>query len=249
MMTCLGNFAVINPSHMLWRWEFVVAKFEVWRSITSFLFVGGFSFNTLIAFFLLVQFSKQYEAGGPYNTGAGGGTADYVFMLMFGIAGILLSYPLLTPYFPIPPIFARNIIFYVLYVWSKRNPTAPANLWGVSMKGMYMPFAYLFLTVVMGSPWYDMAQGIAVGHIYYFLVDVVPVVYGKDLLHTPQVLIDYFGIGEYTPATAAAAPPPQQPQQQQQQQFGFRAPGRVNAPRDPAAAAHDWGGGGRRLGD
>ena len=27
---------------------------------------------------LMVQFSERYERGGPFNTGAGGGTADYV---------------------------------------------------------------------------------------------------------------------------------------------------------------------------
>lgn len=240
LVTCAGNFEAVGVMKLIWNWKFVMDKFEVWRGLTSFLFVGGFSFNTLISFMLLHQFSKQYESGGPYNTGAGGGTADYVFMLMLGMAFMLLSYPFLLAYFPLAPFFGRNLIFYVLYVWSKRNPTAPANIWGVGMKGMYLPFAYLFITVVMGSPWYDMAHGIAAGHIYYFLVDVVPIAYGKDILHTPQILIDYFGIGEYTPANAA-------PAQQQQQFGGFHAPGRVNAPRDPAA--HDWGGGGRRLGD
>ena len=48
----------------------------------------------------------------------------------------------------------------------------------------------------------DMLHGIAIGHIYYFLFDVIPFVYGKDVLKTPMFMIDYFGIGEYRPQAA-----------------------------------------------
>ena len=64
---------------------------------------------------------------------------------------------------------------------------------------MYLPFAYLAVTVFMGNSYADMCHGLAVGHFYYFLVDVVPQVQGKDILITPQFLIDYFGVGEYRP--------------------------------------------------
>jgi len=83
-------------------------------------------------------------------------------------------------------------------------------------------------------------------------------VYGKDLLHTPQFFIDQFGIGDYVPPVAPAAG------------YGgggsggvggFARPGTVRTPNDPAGGGssnsggrassrgHDWGGGGRRLGD
>ena len=245
--TCAANFGALKVYSLVWHWTFVYEKFEVWRMLSSFLFVGNFSFPTLLALMLLVQFSKQYEAGGPYNTGAGGGTADYIFMLGLGMVGILLTYPFLLVYFPMYPIFSRNLVFYVLYVWSKRNPTAPANIWGFPMKAMYLPFAYVGLTVVMGNSWYDMAHGIIMGHFYYFLVDVVPIIYAKDILHTPQFLIDTFGIGDYTPP---------QPQPQQQQPNRFAAPGQVRPPRDPTqqqqqqqpARRYNWGSGGRALG-
>eukprot|EP00977_Amphora_coffeiformis_P011084 scaffold2655_cov179-Amphora_coffeaeformis.AAC.17 len=37
---------------------------------------------------LLVQFSERYERGGPFNTGAGGGTADYVVSKMLMMSGV-----------------------------------------------------------------------------------------------------------------------------------------------------------------
>eukprot|EP00567_Pseudictyota_dubia_P000584 CAMPEP_0197466216 /NCGR_PEP_ID=MMETSP1175-20131217/64937_1 /TAXON_ID=1003142 /ORGANISM="Triceratium dubium, Strain CCMP147" /LENGTH=288 /DNA_ID=CAMNT_0043002247 /DNA_START=631 /DNA_END=1497 /DNA_ORIENTATION=+ len=249
-----ANFGIVSPRKLLYSFELIKSNFEVWRLVTPFMYVGKFELNTLIGLYMLYQFSKQYEAGGPYNTGAGGGTADYAFALLFAVVVTVLSYHLLSGVLPLSPLFVRNLVFFVLYIWSKRNPTANANIWGVPIKGMYLPFGYLALNVLLGNPYFDVLHGILVGHLYYFLVDVVPAVYGKDFIHTPQFMIDVFGIGEYVPPEPAAPA------------GGGRAygaggnnvrrmgePGRVNAPQDPAASGarprgHDWGGGGRRLG-
>lgn len=192
----------------------------------------------------MVNFSRIYESGGPFNTGGGGGTADYAFMMLFGCAAMLLSYILLAGI--IPPVFTRNLSYFVLYVWSKQNPEAPANIWGFPLKAMWLPFAYLAVTVLMGNSFWDVAHGIAIGHIYYFLVEVVPSVYRKDVLHTPQLLIDYFGVGEYVP------PQPVRNLAAGQGSNVWQAPGRAQPPRDPGGAGptrgHNWGEGGQRLG-
>ena len=58
-----------------------------------------FSFGTLISFMLLVQFSERYERGGPFNTGAGGGTADYVVREMNAVASQIVKPPSnISPY-------------------------------------------------------------------------------------------------------------------------------------------------------
>ena len=87
----------------------------------------------------------------------------------------------------------------------------------------------------MGNSYGDMCHGLAIGHLYYFLVDVVPQVQGKDLLVTPRFLIDYFGIGEYRPEEPRLA----------------RVPGNQDAPaagQGGGGGGHAWGGGGQRLG-
>eukprot|EP00804_Cyclotella_cryptica_P008008 CCRYP_016022-RA/>CCRYP_016022-RA protein AED:0.17 eAED:0.27 QI:0/0/0/1/0/0/2/0/179 len=82
-------------------------------------------------------------------------TADYIFALMFGMSTIFVTYPLLGKLLPILPLFARTLTFFVIYVWSKRHPTAPASIWGVEMKAIHLLFAYLVLTVLMGNPYAD----------------------------------------------------------------------------------------------
>lgn len=238
--TVLTNFGIIPISKLFWSFEQVSKSFEIWRIFTPFLYLGPFKFETVIALFLLFQYSKQYEGASMFNTGGGGGTADYAYMWLLGGLVILVSSTVLAP----AMFFGRHMIYYVLYVWSKRNPTAQAAIWGIQMKGMYLPFGLLGLNTLLGNPVFDMIHGFIVGHLYYFMVDVVPKIYGRQYIVTPMFLIQKFGIGEYvTPAPRAG--------------MGaaggntFR-PGGVNPPRDPAATAtsggHRWGTGGQRLG-
>lgn len=244
LATCAGNFGFVSVMKLIYSWDNIWQNFEIWRFLTPFLFIGKFDFNTLMALYMLQTYSQRYETE-PYNTGAGGGTADYVFAMMFGMVMIFLSFPFMNMVLQTPPIFARTLMFFVLYTWSKRHPTAPVSIWGVQLKAIHLPFATLGLNVLMGGMYSDIVHGIAIGHLFYFLVDVVPIVYGKDFLHTPQFLIDQLGVGAYV---APAAP------------GGggggavgnntWQAPGRVNAPSDTArpARGHNWGSGGARLG-
>jgi Derlin-2/3 len=239
-----ANFKIVSVGQVIFSWQAIQNKFELWRLLTCFCYAGPFEISSLFSVYTLLQFSKQYESGGPFNTGAGGGTADYVFCLIFGAIVLLISYPGVLMIMKVMPVFTRNLVFFVLYVWSRRNPTANANIWGVPVPAVYLPFAYLALSVFMGNPYADMLHGLAVGHLYYYLADVVPQVTGKDILRTPQFLVDQFGVGEYHAPVAPAAARP----------GAAAAPRAAGAagPQQPAAPAqargYQWGGAGRALG-
>jgi Derlin-2/3 len=227
-------------------WENVKDKFEIWRLLTCFCYAGKFEFPTLIALYLLMNFSQNYEKGGPFNTGAGGGSADYLFMLLFGAITMIVTQPLLNLIIPISgKLMCRNMIYYVLYIWSKRHPMTNANIWGIPVKAIYLPFAYVLISLFVGAPYMYIVHGIIIGHIYYFLVDVVPHVYGKDVLTTPQFLIDQFGVGIYTPP---AAPPPPPPQRGGVAGLGGQGGGGPPAAPLGGGGGHNWGSGGQRLG-
>jgi len=167
-----------------------------------------------------------------YNTGAGGGTADYATMLVFGMAGTLASACVVE----LEPFYAKNMVYFVLYVWSKRNPTDQASIWGIAVGAAMLPFAVLGINVLMGNPWLEIAHGIAMGHLYYFLVDVVPQVYGKDYLHTPDFLINFFGVGQYVAPVAANVTT---------QDGGVRS---LGAQGGGGGGGYNWGSGGQTLG-
>jgi len=245
MLTLAGNFGILSPYYYVFKWDDIIGKFEVWRFATCFCYAGGFDFNTLIAMYTLVTFSKNYETGGPFNTGAGGGTADFAFAMLFAAATMLVTYPFLMSY--IPPLFCRNMIYFNLYIWSRRHPTSQANVWGMPMKAIYLPFAYLALTIFMGNGYFDQLHGMVVGHLFYFLADVVPQVYGKDLLQTPLFLIDYFGVGQYQPDQAARETR-NNPWQQRAAANTTAGGASSGASTAGSRTGHNWGGGGRSLG-
>lgn len=65
-------------------------------------------------------------------------------------------------------------------------------LFGIRFKAIYFPWVLVAFNVLMGgSPVLEIV-GIIVGHIYFFLKDVMPVQYGREFLSTPALLKYYF---------------------------------------------------------
>lgn len=189
--------------------------------MTNFIFFGPFSFPFLIQMFVLGRFSSAMEAD-PFKTSYAGGTADYVFSIIV-MGGICLVIAWAMEYI----LMGQSLSFAILYLWSKRNPEAPTNIWGFSFKGAQLPWALMAFSVLTGSSPVMYLVGVFVGHCYYFLVEVLPLSQDKTYLTTPDWLIRLV-------ANATGQ--------------GF-APARPGAP-GPAAAPgrHNWGGGGNRLG-
>ena len=86
---------------------------------------------------------------------------------------------------------------------SKRHTESKVNMMFLGdIPALVFPFAYVLLELLCGHAYMDLIHGIVVGHVYYFVADVVPMVYGEDLLHTPQFLIRMFGFGGYKESSA-----------------------------------------------
>lgn len=245
IITVSCNLGVLPIDKLVYVFDSIKSDFEIWRLFTPFLYMGGFTkqegFSTVISTFLLYQYSKQYESGIGFNTGGAGGTSDYIFMLLFGMVMNLVTNIYFQRY-----VLCKMLVYYVLYVWSKRYPTAQANIWGVPVPANLLPFALLLLHFCLGNDYMEYVQGYTVGHLYYFMADVVPKVYGQSYLQTPAFLLTKFGIGEYVPP----APVNGMGATGSNVRSGFGGPGRVNAPNNPAASSsgHSWGSGGQRLG-
>lgn len=83
--------------------------------------------------------------------------------------------------------------------------------------------------------------GIAVGHLFYFLVDVLPDLHDIDLLTTPQFLVNMLGWGREGSGVTMQRPAPR---------AGMPAPGNVQPPQDiprTGGGRSRWGAG-RTLG-
>lgn len=146
------------------------------------------------------QRRREQRYNSPYYEK--GETADYVFCLLFGIAGILLSHVLLLPKLPTSithnryhRFFHRHLTFYIVYIWSKQHDNTRVNFFGVPFAAAYLPYAYLFMGYALNNQTIplDILHGMFVGHVYFYLACVVPKVLGgrRAFLYTPVALVDF----------------------------------------------------------
>ena len=226
---------------LVWSWELVYRKLEIWRLVSPFVFWGGFSFPFLINMYVLVSYSKNYEAS-PYDTGGGGGPADYAWMLVIGAGLLLIMSTLLGVLAP-----SQGLTYDVLYVWSRRNPTMPVSLYGFKLPAVYLPWALLAFNMVIGNDLTAPLMGVVAGHVYYFAVDAAPLKYGNHFVKKPTFIIDLFESAATAPRGGmttgySAAPPPRRPE---------NAPGGAGGPNAGGLfqrrGNHNWGAG-RQLG-
>ncbi|KAL4152583.1 hypothetical protein PRNP1_009511 [Phytophthora ramorum] len=183
--TLLSTLGLLNPQSLYLDFDLVWQRFQLWRLTTCFMFLGSFSFPFLMQLMILTNYSSRLEED-PFP-GGGGPTADYAFMLFFGAAVLWV-----VAFFMGIPFLGTSLIFMIVYVWSRRNPTAPVAIWGFRFDGLYLPWALIAFTVLVGgNPMMDMF-GVIAGHLYYFLLEVLPATKGWNLLQTPAIFANLF---------------------------------------------------------
>jgi Derlin-2/3 len=147
---------------------------------------------------VLYENCRRYE-NNPYNTGGGGTTADFIYMILIG-AAIILSIAHIYDFF----ILSEPILYMIMYVWSRRDPDVLLNIYGFRFKGLYLPWIYLAIRLVMGNDIILPLIGIGVGHLYYFAVVVLPTTYNLNIVQTPKFCID---LANYYSGTTPRAVP------------------------------------------
>ena len=145
----------------------LLAPRKVWRLVTCFFIIGGFSWNFLMRVILIHNYGVGLRKGVFQFK-----TPEFLYML-FG-ALTLLSISLALPGFNLI-VLNGSFVFMLLYVWSKHYPTQSVSIMGLfQVQGFYLPWAFLMINMVLGgSLWQDLF-GILTGHFHYFLTELNP---------------------------------------------------------------------------
>ncbi|TVU17119.1 hypothetical protein EJB05_33134, partial [Eragrostis curvula] len=176
--------------------HFRVQEFSDMEAIYNFLFPGQIfhelwyspSNDWFEIDFCIFAFRARY--GVQLEQGAfGRRTADFLWMMIFGAISLLVlsAIPLLESYYLGIPMVSM-----LLYVWSRENPNAQINIYGlVPLRSFYLPWVMLGLDVIFGSSILPGLMGIMVGHLYYFFAVLHPLATGKNYLKTPKWVYPY----------------------------------------------------------
>lgn len=176
---------IVSPFSLYYNFDLIFLQGQVWRLITTFLFFGLFSIDFLFHMYFLVRYCRMLEEG-DFR----GRTANFVMMLLFGIVVMTAIAPFLSVHF-----LGNALTFMMVYVWGRRNEEVRMSFLGVfSFTAPYFPWVMLTFSLLLGNPITIDAVGIFVGHSYYFLEYVYPVVANirgwkiKRIMEPPQIL-------------------------------------------------------------
>lgn len=190
---------IISPFSLYFNWD-LVFEGQVWRLITSYLFFGVFSVDFLFHMYFLVSHSirdtKNYFPIRFFNYlnvlvwsffkknrkvrysrlleegDFRGRTANYVLMLMFGILCISVVAIYTHVHF-----LGSALTFMMVYVWGRRNEDVRMSFLGFfTFNAPYLPWVMLGFSILLGNGITMDLIGIVVGHTYYFLEFVYPIV-------------------------------------------------------------------------
>lgn len=183
-LAVLTQFQYSRHDQMALIWPYVTEKKEVYRLYTSFFYAGSFSVNFLLHLMVLYENFKRYELM-AFNTGAGGNSADFLWMILLCMGVLLIISYFFDLYF-----LSEPLLYVILYVWSRREPNAVLNLFGFVFKAIYLPWVYIAIRLFMGSEITEPIIGVVVGHCYYYCVTSFPQTFGFRIIFTPRFCSD-----------------------------------------------------------
>mmetsp|Transcript_9237 Transcript_9237/g.14928 ORF Transcript_9237/g.14928 Transcript_9237/m.14928 type:complete len:230 (+) Transcript_9237:48-737(+) len=186
-LTMAEYLGIVKIQMIILNYGLIFSKWpQIWRLVTSFLFFGKFGMPVLFQFFILGRYLNLVETA-SYKPSEPGKTAEMVTFLLFGaICLLVLAY--FVPVFYLGP----SLSFMVLYNWSRSDAMNHVSFWGFRIKQWHVPFVMLLMAVLMKSnPILDLF-GIMVGHLWHFLTEIVPQVYGRQIIWTPNFIYRMF---------------------------------------------------------
>eukprot|EP00004_Rigifila_ramosa_P018568 TRINITY_DN4637_c0_g1_i1.p1 TRINITY_DN4637_c0_g1~~TRINITY_DN4637_c0_g1_i1.p1 ORF type:complete len:218 (-),score=67.96 TRINITY_DN4637_c0_g1_i1:25-594(-) len=178
----LSNLDFVSPYHLYFNLDLIL-KGQYWRLLTNFLFFGHFGLDFFFHMYFLVQYSRKLEES-SYRARP----ADFVFLLLFGATLLTLAGPFVDLVF-----LGHSLVFMLVYIWARRNQHVQMSFLNLfQFTAPYLPWVLLLMSVLLGSsPTVDLL-GIAVGHVYFYLVDIYPLLSNRHLLKTPHFLTVLF---------------------------------------------------------
>jgi Derlin-2/3 len=193
-LTVACSMDIVSPFQLYFNAR-QVARGELWRLVTNFLFFGPLGVDFLFHMFFVIRYCRSLEEGSFSQR-----SADFAWCLLFGMAALLA----LSPWFNMMFFASRCVItsidcgsscwtassfilscslafsfcsltFMLVYLWAKRNPQLQISLLGLlAFNAPYLPWVLLAFSGLLGHDILSDALGITVGHFYYYFEDVWP---------------------------------------------------------------------------
>ena len=173
---------LINTLDIYLNFYLIIHKLEVWRILTTFLYFGEFNLNLILHMFIFFRDSKILE-----KKIFQGNSADYLYFILFCMIFLLILSPITKSLF-----LSTSLNFAMMYYWGRKSKMTNVEFMGVfTFRAPYLSIFYLMITFLLGYDYKELIIGIIVGHVYYFLKEILPRIKGVKgikLLETPKIV-------------------------------------------------------------
>jgi len=179
--TLLVSLNILPYHYLMLTYEGMFVKYWIWTIITNTFIYGKFSFQFIFQmFFLYFGFSKLEKFYSPNRL------PEFVYLLLVNYAFIIVLSILFEQYY----FMGAQLAFSVLYIWCKKEPMERVQfMFGLVFNSAYFPWVLIGWTVLTGGSIVPHLIGVASGHLYIFLKDVLPASpYKYNLLKTPRFI-------------------------------------------------------------
>ena len=173
---------LINTFDIYLNFYLIFHKYEIWRILTTFLYFGEFNLNLILHMFIFFRDSKILE-----RKIFQGNSADYLYFILFCMIFLLLLSPITKTLF-----LSTSLNFAMMYYWGRKSKMTNVEFMGVfTFRAPYLSIFYLMISFLLGYEYKELIIGIIVGHVYFFLKEILPRIKGVKgikLLETPKIV-------------------------------------------------------------
>jgi Derlin-2/3 len=175
----LLSFKLIGGDKLGLTYSGIVDHLYIWTPITNFFVVGTFSFGFLFrlyAIYFAIGSLEKYHTPNKY--------ADFAYLILICMGLIFIFSFILGQ----TMIMSHQFLMCLMYIYCKKEPLNKVRfMFGFVFKNAYLPWVLLIYEVMSGQSIVPLLIGIAAGHSYIVLKDILPnSQYKYNLLETPK---------------------------------------------------------------
>ena len=179
ILMALTSFKVVDPIDLFFDLKLILQNKEWYRLFTSVFYFGKFDLMTIIKIIGFGHFASLVESA-VFSAKTG----SFVVFLMFSSFFLYLSAAITNEMF-----FGSSLASICFYIFTKHFTRQSVHLLGFPfpIRASYVPFIYVVLALYRGGPRAMIPDvlGILIGHLYFYLHDVLAVRFGTNFLEPP----------------------------------------------------------------
>lgn len=176
--TAASSLQLVSADKLALSYDGIFKHHYFWTILTNFFVAGNLSFHFLIRMYFI-----YYAVGSIERHHTPGKYPDFLYLIMV-CAGLVLVYSIIAGKVH---YLSNPFILSLLYIYSKKEPLKTVRfMFGFVFKNAYLPWVLLIYDLFTGQSVLPLLVGIAAGHTYIVLKDILPFSkYKLNLLKTP----------------------------------------------------------------